>query len=240
MMYLFFMTLINNNYSNIKSWAEEDRPREKLLSKGRRSMTDAELLAILIGSGTQNQSALDLARNVLSITNNHLGALGNISIQQLMTVKGIGEAKAITIVSALELGRRRQQSVALEEKVIKCSRHSYELISPCIGDLSHEEFWVILLNRRGVVLKHKRMTKGGFAATIVDVRQIFKWAISEQASSIILAHNHPSGTLSPSTQDIQITNSLVKAGELLEIKVLDHIIVTSQGYYSFTDEGKIV
>ncbi|MCO5231247.1 MAG: DNA repair protein RadC [Chitinophagales bacterium] len=233
------MTYTNNTYSNIKSWAEEDRPREKLLSKGKSSMTDAELLAILIGSGTRNCSALDLARNILALTNNNLSELGKISIQQLMSVKGIGEAKAITIASALELGRRRQQSVALEEKVVKSSRNSYDLIAPCIGDLGHEEFWVVLLNRRGVVLKYKCITKGGFAATIVDVRQIFKWAISEQASSMILAHNHPSGTLSPSSQDIQITNSLIKAGELMEIKVLDHLIVTNQGYYSFADEGRI-
>lgn len=236
---LFFMSYSEASLKNIKSWAEEDRPREKLLQKGRQALTDAELLAILIGSGTKNLSAVELARKLLFIADNHLLTLGKLSIEQLTQVKGIGEAKAITIIAALELGRRRQQQDALKENAIRTSRQAYDLLSPCIADLSHEEFWVILLNRKSIIIKYKMITQGGFSGTVVDARQIFNWAILEQASTIILAHNHPSGTLYPSEMDKDITKQLVKAGDILGIQVSDHIIVTSGGYYSFADHSLI-
>ena len=235
----FFMSYSETSLTNIKSWAEEDRPREKLIQKGRQALTDAELLAILIGSGTKNLSAVELARKLLFIADNHLLNLGKLSIEQLKKVKGIGEAKAITIIAALELGRRRQQQDALREDAIRTSKHAYDLLSPCIADLSHEEFWVILLNRKSVVLKYKMITQGGFSGTVVDIRQVFNWAILEQATTIILAHNHPSGTLYPSELDKDITKQLVKAGDVLGIQVVDHIIITSGGYYSFADQSAI-
>jgi DNA repair protein RadC len=233
------MSYSETSLKNIKSWAEEDRPREKLIQKGRQALTDAELLAILIGSGTKNLSAVELARKLLFIADNNLQSLGKLSIEKLTKVKGIREAKAITIISALELGRRRQQQDALKDNTIKTSKHAYDLLSPCIADLSHEEFWVILLNRKSVVIKYKMITQGGFSGTVVDTRQIFNWSLLEQASSIILAHNHPSGTLYPSELDKDITKKLVKAGEVLGIQVVDHIIVTSEGYYSFADHSAI-
>ncbi len=226
-------------HSNIKSWAEEDRPREKLLLKGHFALSDAELLAILLGSGTKNSSAVDLARKVLSAANNNLIQLGRISLDQLIQINGIGEAKAITILSALELGRRRQQTDALQVKTISGSRQAYELLAPCMSDLQHEEFWMIFLNRKNVVIKYQRITKGGFAGTVVDTRQIFHLAIQEQASSIILAHNHPSGILYPSSLDINITANLVNAGKIMDIIVSDHLIITNNGYYSFADKGKM-
>jgi DNA repair protein RadC len=233
------MSYSETKFTNIKSWAEEDRPREKLIQKGRQSLTDAELLAILIGSGTKNLSAVELARKLLFIADNHLLSLGKLSIEQLTKVKGIGDAKAITVIAALELGRRRQQQDALAENIIKTSKHAFDILSPCIADLNHEEFWVILLSRKSVVLKYKMITQGGFSGTIVDPRQIFNWAILEQASSIILAHNHPSGNLFPSELDRDITKKIVKAGEILGIQVVDHVIITSGGYYSFADHGAI-
>ncbi|MCO5248865.1 MAG: DNA repair protein RadC [Chitinophagales bacterium] len=229
----------NTQYSAIKCWAEEDRPREKLILNGRHYLTDVELLAILIGSGTKNRSALELAREILSITDNNLVALGEKSLSELQNIKGIGQAKAVTIAAALELGRRRQkQSVINQQKVIS-AKTAYELLAPTIADLPHEEFWVILLNRRNILLKHKKITQGGYSGTIVDIRQIFNWAISEKAASMILAHNHPSGTLSPSEADTTITNRICQAGNLLDIKVIDHIIVTNRGYYSFSEKGQL-
>lgn len=226
-------------HSNIKSWAEEDRPREKLLLKGYHALSDAELLAILLGSGTKNSSAVDLARKVLSTADNNLVQLGRVSIEQLTQINGIGEAKAITILSALELGRRRQQTDALQVKTICGSKEAYDLLAPSMSDLQHEEFWMIFLNRRNAVIKYQCITKGGFAGTIVDARQVFHQAIQEQASSVILAHNHPSGSLNPSEMDINITSKLVRAGEILDITVSDHLIITNSGYYSFADRGKM-
>lgn len=223
--------------SSIKSWAEDDRPREKLLLKGHTSLSDAELIAILIGTGVQNCSAVDLAKNVLALAENNLNKLGRISLKQFQEIKGIGDAKAITLIAALELGRRRQQSDALQEKIVSNSRQAYELISPNISDLPHEEFWIILLNRRNVVLRQRKISQGGLSGTVVDVRQIFQIALQEQASSIILAHNHPGGTLRPSSSDIQITHNIMKAGKILDIPVMDHIIVTPTAYYSMTEQG---
>lgn len=226
-----------SNQSNIKSWAEDDRPREKLILKGPSSLSDAELIAILIGSGVQNSSAVHLAKNILSLTNYNLQQLGRIHLSQLQQVKGIGEAKAVTILAALELGRRRQLADVSKEKSIKSSQQAYDIISPYLYDLNHEEFWIILLNRRNIVLSCKKISQGGMAGTVVDVRSVFKIALQEHASSIILAHNHPSGTLRPSQADIHITQSLVKAGKTLDIPVVDHLIITSTSYYSLAENG---
>lgn len=226
-------------HSNIKAWAEDDRPREKMLLKGHSSLSDAELIAILIGSGTQNLSAVDLAKQILSLAHNNLAQLGKLSIKDLTKIKGIGEAKAITLSAALELGRRRQSSDALQVRKIGSSSQAYELLSPYMCDLQHEEFWAIFLNKRNVVLKYKKITQGGWNSTIVDQKQVFQMALQEGATSIVLAHNHPSGTLHPSHADIQITQTLVKAGRILDIPVSDHIIITQSGFYSMADNGNM-
>ncbi len=220
-------------------WAEEDRPREKLLQKGHRALTDAELLAILIGSGTQNQTAVEVARKVLSLSKHNLVQLGRISIEELMSIKGIGEAKAVSVLAAMELGRRRQQAEFIKETPIRNSRQAYKLLAPILSDLDHEEFWIVLLNRKSVLIKYKCMTRGGFSGTIIDIKQVFHYAVEEKASFIILAHNHPAGTLSPSKQDIEITAKLVEAGGLLDISIADHLIITNNGFYSFSDEGEL-
>lgn len=221
----------------IKNWSESDRPREKLLQKGRASLTDAELLAILIGSGTRNESAVDLCKRILAGAGNSLSELGKLSVNQLKEFKGIGEAKAVTIVAALELGRRRRFEEALEKKKISSSTSVFELMQPIIGELPHEEFWIIYLNNSNKVIDQLLLSKGGITGTLVDVRLALKKAIEVGATSIILAHNHPSGNLSPSTPDKQLTQKLKTAGESLDIKVLDHIIVTEKSYFSFADEG---
>jgi len=235
---IFHMTTYPTSLS-IKSWAQEDRPREKLLNKGKASLSDTELIAILLGSGTKRYSAVELARQILALADNNLVQLGQLSINKIMQIKGIGEAKAVSLYSALELGRRRQKQEALTRINITSSKQAYTLLSPCIADLSHEEFWAILLNRKGDVLKYKCLTTGGFSSTVVDPRQIFSWALSENASRIILAHNHPDSTLFPSEQDIQITKTLIEAGKFLNILIQDHIIVTDRGFFSFSDKGLI-
>lgn len=221
----------------IKTWAEEDRPREKMLLKGKAALSDAELIAILIGSGTRELSAVELSRKILALANNNLVKLGQIPLHQLMELKGIGEAKAISLAAALELGRRRQQSDAEKRIVINNSKIGYELLAPSIADLSHEEFWVVLLNRKHEVMRYKSVSSGGISGTVADPRLIFSWAVTENASAIILAHNHPSGNLQPSEADKRLTQQLRKAGEVLEILVADHLIITDRGYYSFADNG---
>lgn len=221
----------------IKNWAQDDRPREKLLLKGRSSLSDAELLAILIGSGSRNESAVDLCKKILAKTGHSLSELGKLSIKQLMEFKGIGEAKAVTIVAALELGRRRRTEGALEKKKISSSNSVFELMQPVIGDLPHEEFWVVYLNNSNKVIDRFQLSKGGITGTLVDVRLALKKALELGATSIILAHNHPSGTLNPSSADKQLTQKLKTAGESLDIKILDHVIVTEKSYFSFADEG---
>ena len=221
----------------IKDWAQDDRPREKLLQKGRGSLSDAELLAILIGSGNRKQSAVDLCKKILSETGNNLGELGKLSVKQLMNYNGIGEAKALTIVAALELGRRRRAGEALEKKKISSSSSVFELMQPEIGELPHEEFWIIYLNNSNKVIEKYSLSKGGITGTLVDVRLALKKALELGATSLILAHNHPSGNLSPSNSDKQLTQKLKTAGESLDIKILDHVIVTEQSYFSFADEG---
>ena len=224
---------------NILSWAEEDRPREKLLLKGKSVLSDAELIAILIGSGTRSISAVDVAKMILSNANYNLNELAKFSIKDLKKVKGIGEAKAITIVSALELGRRRKDSEFAEKVKITCSNDIYQFMKPELLDMPKEEFWVLLLNRANRLIKKEQISSGGVSGTVADPKIIFKAALDQYASSIILVHNHPSGNLKPSQADIKLTNKMKEAGSLLEIPVLDHIIFGDEGYLSFADEGML-
>lgn len=224
-------------YTPINQWAEDDRPREKFLSKGKSALSDSELLAILIGSGSRNESAVQLCQRILASSNNNLNQLGKLTIKQLTDFKGIGEAKAISIASALELGRRRKLEEPFELDKISSSKSVFEIMHPIIGDLMHEEFWVLYLNNSNKVVHKAQISKGGMAATIIDVRIVFKFALEHNAMSIILTHNHPSGKLMASEPDIQITKKIKLAGQHIDIKVLDHIIITDKGYYSFNDEG---
>lgn len=226
-----------NKNLKILSWAEEDRPREKLLLKGKSTLSDAELIGILIGSGTRSLSAVDLSKIILSNVNNNLNELAKLSVKDLQQFKGIGEAKAISIVSALELGRRRKESASRKKPKITCSDDAYQLMKPELLDLPHEVFWVILLNRANQVIKKQIVSTGGVSGTIADPKIIFKAALDNLSSAIILVHNHPSGNLKPSQADIQLTKKMKEAGALLEIPVLDHIIFTDDNYFSFADEG---
>jgi DNA repair protein RadC len=225
------------NSFSIKYWAEDDKPREKLMLKGKSALSDAELIAILIGSGSRNESAVELSKRILSSVDNNLNALGKLSISQLTTFKGIGEAKAISIVAAMELGRRRRGEDAVELLKITSSKMIFEMMQPIIGELPHEEFWIIYLNNSNKVISKSQLSKGGITGTLVDVRLVYKTALEMGATGLILCHNHPSGTLKPSDADRQITKKLKLAGESLDIKVLDHLIVTENHYFSFTDEG---
>lgn len=221
----------------ITAWAEDDRPREKLQNKGRQSLSDAELLAILLGSGSRNESAVALAQRILSSVGNNLNELGKRSLAELMKFKGIGEAKAITIAAALELGRRRQVSGVLDRPVITSSSDAYQAIGPILTDLPHEEFWMLLLNKGNKVIGREKMSTGGTDATIVDAKIVFRKAIEGLATAIIVCHNHPSGNLRPSQSDLDLTRKLKEAGDIIGLKVLDHLIVSDGGYYSFADEG---
>ncbi len=227
----------NKNNLNILSWAEEDRPREKLLLKGKAALSEAELIAILIGSGTRSLSAVDVAKQILGEAANNLNELARFSVKDLKKIKGIGEAKAISIVSALELGRRRKEEEFKEKVKITCSNDIYQLMKPDLMDLPKEEFWVILLNRANRLIKKEQISSGGVSGTVADPKIIFKAALDQYASSIILVHNHPSGNLKPSQADIKLTNKMKEAGNLLEIPVLDHVIFSDQNYLSFADEG---
>ncbi len=221
----------------IKSWAEEDRPREKLMAKGRAALSDAELIAILLGSGTVKLSAVDVAKLMLQGVGHDLNELARQSVKQLCRHPGIGEAKAISVVAALELGRRRKEADAPARTTITCSRDIYNLVRPNLMDLPHEEFWVILLNRANVVMRKVAVSQGGVAGTVADPKMIFKEALEQLASSIILVHNHPSGNRQPSAADIALTKKLRQAGDFLDLPILDHLIYTDRGYYSFADEG---
>lgn len=224
---------------SIKHWAEEDRPREKLVLKGKSSLSDAEILAIIIGSGNRDESAVELAQHILADNNNNLNALSALSLNELMKYKGIGEAKAINIIAALELGRRRRSSEAMDQKSINSSRDAFELLYADLADNSFEEFWIILLKRNNQIISKKRISEGGLAGTVADPKKIFKMALDAQASSIILCHNHPSGNLKPSEQDKQLTRKIVQAGKTLEIAVLDHLIFGNDAYFSFADENML-
>ncbi|GHB76150.1 RadC family protein [Persicitalea jodogahamensis] len=225
------------NPRKILSWAEEDRPREKLMQRGKAALTDAELLAILIGMGTVDYSAVDVGKMVLDAAKGNLNELAKLSLKDLMKVKGIGEAKAITIMAALELGRRRKESEVLRQRRITSAKDAYDEIRPYLLDKPHEEFWILLLNRANEVLRPVQISSGGVAGTVADPKLIFKHALEQLASSIILFHNHPSGNLTPSQADKDLTRKLKEAGRMLDLPVLDHLIFTDGGYYSFADEG---
>lgn len=224
-------------FLNIKRWAAEDRPREKLVMKGKSSLSDAELIAILLGTGTAALSAVDLAKNILQFVNNDLNELARLTVKDLTKIKGIGEAKAITIISALELGRRRKDSLVEERPKVTGSADIFEVIKADLLDMPHEVFWIVLLNRANRVIKKQQISQGGVAGTVADPKIIFKIAVEELASGLILAHNHPSGNLNPSQADIDLTKKLKESGKLLDIQVLDHLIVAGKKYFSFADEG---
>jgi DNA repair protein RadC len=227
--------MIDNTPLTIKSWAEEDRPREKLMLKGKSSLSDAELLAILIGSGTVSISAVELCKQIFASVNNNLHELAKLNLKDLQKFKGIGEAKAITIMAALELGRRRKEADFEKRTAISCAKDVYVLMQAELMDLPYEEFWILLLNKANQVIKKIQISRGGIAGTVADVRLIMKNAIENLASGLILVHNHPSGNLKPSSQDISLTQRVKQAGELMEVPVLDHLIFTDKGYYSFAD-----
>ena len=229
--------MAENSFFPITNWSEDDKPREKLMLKGKSVLSDAELIAILIGSGSRNESAVDLSKKILASVDNNLNALGKVSISQLMNFKGIGEAKAISIIAALELGRRRRAEEVVELKKVTSSKVIFEIMQPIIGELPHEEFWIIYLNNSNKVISKSQLSKGGITGTLVDIRIVFKTALEMGATALILCYNHPSGTLIPSDADRQITRKLKLAGDSLEIKVLDHLIVTETSYFSFADEG---
>lgn len=223
----------------VKAWAEEDRPREKFMLKGRHTLSDAELIAILLGSGSRTETAVELARRVLQESKNDLQLLGRMNLNDLTAFNGIGAAKAVTLMAALELGRRRKEVQSDPMKKIGCSEDAAGIFQPLLGDLGHEEFWVLFLNRANLMITHRQISKGGMSGTIADPRIIFQHALQFKATGIILCHNHPSGNLKPSDADIRLTKNLVEAGKVLEITVLDHLIVTQAGYYSFSDEGRL-
>lgn len=222
---------------SIKYWSEDDRPREKLLLKGKNALSNAELIAILISSGNREESAVALSKRILASIELNLNELGKLSVKDLIKFKGIGEAKAITIIAALELGRRRRGEEALEKKKITSSSSVFELMQPIIGELPHEEFWIVYLNNSNKVLQKIQLSKGGITGTLVDVRLVLKTALQIGAVALILTHNHPSGTLVPSQADKNITQKLKIASESIDIKVLDHLIITEKAYFSFADEN---
>lgn len=223
------------SHVTIKDWSENDRPREKLLAQGSQALSNAELLAILIGSGTRNMSAVELCRQIYNHAGNSLDKLGKMNLKELMKFKGIGEAKAITIAAAMELGKRRAVELPAQIIKISSSKDAFQVLQPIIGDLPHEEFWTLLLDNSNKVIAKHQVSKGGFTATMVDIRVVFKRAIEEGSVAMILAHNHPSGKLLPSHDDKALTTKLKKAGETLDIKILDHLIITATGFYSFAD-----
>ena len=222
---------------NIKEWAVEDRPREKLLKRGIGSISDAELIAILIGSGNSQETAVELSRRILEEVKNNLDELGKLNVDNLKEFKGIGEAKAISIIAAMELGRRRNHTTALEMAKITGSNDVARYLRPLIGDLPHEEFWVLFLNRQNKILEKQQLSKGGITGTVIDVRLVLKMALEKHAISLIFAHNHPSGNLEASDADRKITRQLKDAAALMDIPLLDHLIITQGGYFSFADEG---
>lgn len=224
----------------ITNWAEEDRPREKLMQKGIASLSDAELLAILIGSGNTEETAVELSRRILKHSQDNLLELGRRTVKELVAnFKGIGEAKAIAIVAAMELGRRRKHAESLEKKQITASEDIFNLFYPLLSDLPHEEFWLLLLNRGNKVIDQVKISQGGLAGTVVDTRIILKAAIDKLASSVVLCHNHPSGRKTPSREDAQLTSKLKTAFEAIDIAMLDHLIIAGREYYSFADEGEL-
>ena len=221
----------------ITEWAIEDRPREKLTIKGAASLSDAELLGILISSGTKEKSAVDLGRELLSSAGNNLNSLGKLSVNDLKKIHGIGSARAVTIIAALELGRRRKLTEALRSQKINDAKDVAEIFQPLLGDLPHEEFWILFLNRSNKIISKMKLSQGGINGTVTDIRIIMKKAIEHLASGIVVCHNHPSGNLNPSESDIQITKKIRESGKLLDIQLCDHLIISDKSYYSFADNG---
>jgi len=230
-----------NRYNSqaLTTWAVEERPREKVLAGGIQNLSNTELLAILLGCGTRQVTAVELARIILEDAGNNLQLLGRKGIEELIRIKGVGPAKAITILAALELGRRRSGMQHPEKIPVKSSETVYRLFHPLMGDLEHEEFWLLMLNRANRILGRYKVSQGGLSGTIIDTRIILKKALDNLASSIIVCHNHPSGNKQPSDADLKITEKLKKAAEMLEIKLLDHVIIADKSYFSFADEGLI-
>lgn len=223
----------------IKSWSVDDRPREKLLAKGIQSLSDAELIAILIGSGSKDESAVDLAKRILFSSNNKFHELSKVNLERLIEFKGIGQAKAVSILTALEIGRRKQQEALLERVKITCSKDVYEIMYTDIGHLNHEEFWVLYLNNANKVLEKRQISKGGLTSALVDIRLLFKRALELSSIAIIICHNHPSGKLAPSSSDKEMTTKIYNAGKTLDVKLLDHVIITEKSYFSFADNNLI-
>ena len=230
-----------NEYNShaLTTWAVEERPREKVMANGVQYLSDSELLAILLGSGTRNQTAVELARCILRGSGNSLQELGRQSIGELVRIKGVGPAKAISLLAAMEIGRRRAGMQHVEKIAVKSSETVFKLFHPLMGDLEHEEFWLLMLNRANRVLGRYKVSQGGLSGTVIDTRIILKKALDTLASSIIVCHNHPSGNMQPSDADVKITGKLKKAAEMLEIKLLDHVIIADKTYFSFADEGLI-
>jgi DNA repair protein RadC len=226
-----------NQKLSVKNLAKEDRPREKFRARGKKELTDAELLAIVLGSGSRDENVVSLAQRILHSVSNDLNQLGKCSVQELMRFKGIGLTKATLISAALELGRRRQNGSVQEKPQIRSSRDAYLNLQDLMAELPHEEFWVLLLNRANLIIGRERISAGGISGTVVDPKLVFRKALEHSACAIILSHNHPSGNLTPSKADIDLTRKLRSAGESLDISVLDHLIIAEKGYYSFADEG---
>ncbi|MCB0819244.1 MAG: DNA repair protein RadC [Bacteroidetes bacterium] len=233
------MRIDENTYRPIREWNESDRPREKLCNLGRAHLSEAELLAIIIGSGTRRESAVELARRLLHSVNNNLVELGKLNVSELQRIPGIGPAKAICITAALELGRRRQEAAPLMRRKVTSSSDLYELFGPRLSDLRHEEFWVVALNQANKVLESRRIGSGGISSTVADIRMILKFGLETGATSLAVLHNHPSGNLNPSEQDIRLTRSISEAARLIEIRLIDHLIVSESGYHSFADSGQL-
>ncbi len=233
------MQFDTKHHAPIREWAEDDRPREKLLLKGRQSLSDAELLAILMGSGSRDESAVDLAKRILRSTNDNLLELSKYNVSDLKKFKGVGEAKAVTVIAALELGKRRRGAEALNRQKITSSKDVFEYFSAVIGDYAFETFFILLLNRANKIIRHIKISEGGITGTVADPKKIFKMALEHNATSMILCHNHPSGNIKPSDADIRLTRKLQDAGEMLDIPILDHIILGEERYYSFADEGEL-
>ncbi len=228
-----------NEFVSIKNWLEDDKPREKMMQRGSAALTDAELLTILIASGTKDRSALDLAKDILALAHNNLRELGRLSLKELQQVKGIGEARAITISAAMELGRRRQLAEGLERVTIRSSRDAVEIVMPQLQDLTHECFCAVYLNQAGKVIKSEMVSSGGLTATVADIRIILKNALLCNAAQLIMAHNHPSGNKNPSEADKVLTRKMKESATLMDIKLLDHIIIAGNDYLSMGDEGLI-
>lgn len=222
---------------SIKYWSEDDRPREKLMTKGCEALSDSELIAILLGSGNKNKSAVELSREILKSVKNDLNDLGRLNYTELMKFRGVGEAKAISVIAALELGRRRKVQHINKRKQITCSSDVYESFQPLLADKNHEEFWFILLNNSNMIIDKIKTSQGGTTGTVIDVKLIMKEAMNKLAQGIILVHNHPSGNIKPSNADRTITEKIKNATSFFDIKLLDHVIIGDSNYFSFADEN---